>query len=248
MNGYPVLIPVWCSTIAPTFIPINELHIWQANLDQPDAVLTNLAQTLSADETERVQRLRFAQHRQRAIASRGILRQLLSRYLQSAPAQLQFCYDSQGKPELSLNSPSPLTFNVSHSNNVVLYALGVGDSVGIDVEAVKPVPLLSQLIKRYFSPAEQAAIALEPAHQQERSFYYHWIAKEALTKATGRGIIDLPQVELVITPTHVQTTYTPQSGDRWQVHLLEPQPGYAAAIAYAASTPFTLKFFDWGWA
>jgi len=247
MNDYPVLAPEWCAAIAPPALLTTELHIWRVDLAQPEVVLAELAETLTPDERERVQRFRFEHHRQRAIASRGILRTLLGHYLQQLPAQLQFCYNANGKPDLRpTDGIAPIAFNVTHSENLALYAFAVQGSVGIDTEAIKPVGLLPQLIERYFSLKEKALITAQSPQEQERHFFYYWTAKEALTKATGRGITDLTQIELAVSPTDIQVTY-PQAApnDRWQVHFIEPQPGYAGAIAYTASAPQPLKFFDW---
>ncbi len=62
----------------------DEVHVWRSTLDLPTESIERFAILLSADEQIRADRFRFAQHRQRFIAGRGILRSLLGRYLQSS--------------------------------------------------------------------------------------------------------------------------------------------------------------------
>lgn len=247
MCSFPVKVPVWALTIAPPTLQLGDIHIWRADLDQPDELLSVLAQVLSPDERERVERLRFDHHRRRAIASRGILRSILSCYLNGSADEIQFCYSPKGKPTLlQTANPQALSFNVTHSENLALYAIAVDTLIGVDVEFQKPVSMLPQLIERYFSPKEQMAIAAQPPKQQESWFYYYWTAKEALTKATGQGISDLSTIELDVTSQAVIATYHHLSSEiRWQVQCLQPQFEYAAAIAYSALQPQTLLFLDW---
>ncbi|MDX2243941.1 MAG: 4'-phosphopantetheinyl transferase superfamily protein [Leptolyngbyaceae cyanobacterium bins.302] len=243
----PIQTPIWCPTATAPVLQLSEIHVWRASLDIEKTKLNKLAQSLSPDEQERVDRLRFEHHRDRAIASRGILRTILSRYLALSPDQIQFNYDSNGKPHLdSTINAQPVTFNVSHSDHLGLYAIAVDTLIGVDVERQKSVTLLAQLIQRYFSAQEQAAIVAQPVEYQEQYFFYYWTAKEALTKATGQGIADLSGTDVVITSQGVTAIYSQlPPNTQWQILLFQPQPTYAAAVVYAAVKPRTLLFFDW---
>ncbi len=247
MSRYPIQRPVWSAAIAPPPLAPTELHIWRAQLPQSELLLAQLQDLLASDERERAQRLRFAHHQNRAIASRGILRLLLAGYVNEPAAQLTFTYSDRGKPSL-VQSPQaePIYFNVTHSEDLALFAIAPVPTVGIDVEIRKPMPFLAQLIQRYCAPSEQAAIAAQPPECQETCFFYHWTTKEALTKATGQGITDLDKVQLQLTATGAMGIYAHRpSSVPWQVQLIEPEAGYAGAIAYAAETPRSLQFFDW---
>jgi len=247
MSRYPIQFPVWSPAIAVSPLQPNELHIWRASLDQPDDVMQNFFEMLAIDERERAQRFRFEHHRRRAIASRGILRSILARYLHQCPDQLRFHYSEHGKPSLVQDKKTELLrFNVTHSENLALFAIATSADVGIDIEIRHSIPMLPQLIQRYCSAQEQATIAAQPLAQQEDCFFYHWTAKEALTKVTGRGLVDLAKVELVLTSQGAQGLYEPNPENlTWHVYLIEPQPGYAGAVAYTAPTPRSLLFWDW---
>ena len=60
---------------------VGMVHVWRASLDVSEDRLRDLACTLAPDELDRAGRLRFARDRRRFIAARGMLRVLLSRYL-----------------------------------------------------------------------------------------------------------------------------------------------------------------------
>jgi 4'-phosphopantetheinyl transferase len=74
----------------------------------------------------------------RYIVARGALRLILARYLAISPARVAFHYGLHGKP--SLVSPSPggaLEFNLSHTDDIALYAVTRGIPLGVDVEGIR---------------------------------------------------------------------------------------------------------------
>lgn len=96
-----------------------------------------------------------------------------------------------GKPRLAgASRTSDLRFNLSHCRSLVAVAVSTGREVGIDVEPVaRPVPSAMDLATRYFTARESAGLAAiaDPGARQRR-FLSLWTAKEALIKATGRGL------------------------------------------------------------
>lgn len=85
--------------------PLNlfpaEVHVWRAGLALDAGELERLQKVLSPDEQARARRFCFEKDRQRFIASRGILREILARYLKLDPARLAFSYGRFGKPSLA---------------------------------------------------------------------------------------------------------------------------------------------------
>src|SRR5229473_1119258 len=79
-------------------LPENEVHVWLAFLEQPEAVMLQLKQTLSHDELVRAGKFHFEKDRDYFMVARGLLRTLLGRYLDMQPTQLQFAYNKYGKP------------------------------------------------------------------------------------------------------------------------------------------------------
>src|SRR5207244_1129644 len=95
-------------------LPSHEVHIWYASLDVPPETSARLYTTLSSDERKRRARFRFKRDQQRFIVARGVLRDLLGRYLQTQPSQISFVYNAFGKPDLSPEFANRLKFNLSH--------------------------------------------------------------------------------------------------------------------------------------
>src|SRR5258705_9495402 len=104
--------------------PGDEVHVWRTTLDWPPKSLAGLEQVLSPDERARVERFHFEKDRRCHLVSRGWLRLLLGRYLDTSPDSLRFDTSSFGKPSLAGGvAATPLRFNVSHSGALVLIAL-----------------------------------------------------------------------------------------------------------------------------
>ena len=116
----------------------NALHIWCALASEHEAALQRYTRLLSADELQRAGRLRLPRHRERFIISRGLLRALLSKYLDCRPEVIQFACSPQGKPCLPASfSSAQLHFNLSHSRDAILFAVRLKEPVGIDVEYMR---------------------------------------------------------------------------------------------------------------
>src|SRR5690606_26602872 len=101
-------------------------------------------------------------------------------------ADIQFTYGSEGKP--ALEPPSDLHFNVSHSDEIALYAISFQQEVGVDIECMRPLDDIDQLAARTFSAHEYADWALLPETQKQAGFFNCWTRKEAFIKAVGQGL------------------------------------------------------------
>jgi 4'-phosphopantetheinyl transferase len=224
------------------------VHIWRACLDQSLEQIQHYSSVLSADEQQRAERFRFERDRHRFIASRGILRSILSNYLNLPPAQIQFSYGDRGKPFLRV-PVADLSFNLSHSQDWFVCAVIKGCQVGIDVEFSRPLSDLEQLTRRFFAPQEHQAIMALPPEEQATVFLHYWTAKEALLKAIGEGLVDLSSLELAIADGSPQIVrWAGQNRQIWQLYLFQVAAAGVGAIALASSqqsTPHRLEFWQW---
>lgn len=243
----PSEISHWQAAANVTPLIQGAVHVWRASAYQPPQISDQLLQSLSQDEQDRVARLRFDHHRYRAIASRGILRSILARYLNCDPKAVQFQYGIQGKPTLADASSLPtLQFNLSHSHELVVYAIAL-QPVGIDVEFFREITGCDRLIKRYFSAQEQALFNSLAADAKQQAFFHYWTSKEAMLKAMGLGISDLKKIQL--NPIGQCTQPYPIAGccqlaTSWHLHSFEPEPNYFASIAIELPT-MQLKYWQW---
>lgn len=206
----------------------DEVHVWRSTLDLPTESIECFAKLLSPDEQIRADRFRFAQHRQRFIAGRGILRSLLGRYLKIEPDRVGFLYSEKGKPFLADQS---LQFNVTHSQGLALYAVALDRPVGVDLEQIRAIADLDSLTQRFFTPSEYAAIAALPVSQQPQAFFRHWACKEAYLKATGDGLAKLQELEISLDSNQAYLTKIPQGNIAdWNLRELAPAEDFVGAI------------------
>jgi 4'-phosphopantetheinyl transferase len=241
----------WLPSPDKLSIASEAVHIWQADLNLPWPKIEQFQQTLSPDEQQRADRYRFDRDRQHFIASRGILRQILSNYVNSHPSKLEFTYSQKGKPSLVTDNypreQEKLEFNLSHSHRRALYAIACNRKIGIDLEYIRSVEV-QNLAKRFFCPAEYQALTQLPKPQQEKAFFHAWTCKEAYLKATGEGIVGLEQVEVCINPDLpakiIKIAGNSQGISLWQLKKLEVNSGYMAAIALQPAAD-SFKYWQW---
>lgn len=197
-----------------------------------DAVrLDRLNATLSPEERERAARFHFPLHRQHFIACRGMLREILSGYLEMAPAEVRFSYNSYGKPA---TEGSTVRFNVSHSGGWALFAVTEAREVGIDIERIDPRAAQDQIPERFFSPWEVAQLRSLPATQQTDAFFRCWTRKEAYIKARGLGL-SLPLNSFDVTLAPGEPAALLRGGGNYALEELPAPPGFAAAVAAEGS-------------
>jgi 4'-phosphopantetheinyl transferase len=182
-------------------------------------------------------RFRFDVDRNRFIAGRGLLRSILSQYLNTKPGGLEFVYGANGKPSLSDKTADPgIRFNLAHSENLALMAVVRGRDLGVDVERIRPIPDVEQLVARFFSPGENAAFRALPEDQRLVAFFNLWTRKEAWLKATGEGISQsLRLVEVSFLPGEparlINIEGIQDEAARWHLLDLKPAVDFAAALA-----------------
>jgi 4'-phosphopantetheinyl transferase len=198
---------------------------------------------LAPAERERAARLVSAVVRRRFIAARGRLRALLGERLSLAPRTITFSNGKFGKPSLhGLGAVPPLQFNISHSDEMAVYAFSDSLEVGIDVEAVLDIPESDDIAVRMFSAREVVAYRALPAEQKAVGFLNCWTRKEALVKALGAGL-SYPLESFVVSlapgdePAILAMDETP--GDRcgWRLSGLELPAGYVGALVVRDTTP-----------
>lgn len=222
------------------------VHVWRARLDVSAALRDRLAATLTPEERERAARFRTPQLASRFLAGRGIVRDVLARYLRGDPAALRFTTGERGKPALA-DEPS-LRFNASNSGGVTLVAVTRGREVGVDVEELRPVPEALAIAQRMLGPGERAALQALPADQLEEAFLTCWTRKEAFIKGIGAGLwtgLDAFEVEVGPgEPCLRSVGGSAREAARWTLLPLHPGPGLVGAVV--AEGPIDpLRSFDW---
>jgi 4'-phosphopantetheinyl transferase len=214
-------------------LPAGEVHVWRASLERSPQTVARMRGLLAADERQRADRYRFERDRSRYTVGRALLRELLGRYLATAPERLRFEYGEFDKPVLS----SGPWFNLSHSGSVALYAFSAEGEVGVDVELEDAGFSSERIAERFFSPSEVRALRALPAEAQPRAFLACWTRKEAFIKARGDGLsLALDSFDVTLSPDApaalVRTAWCSEESGQWSMEdLSDSRAGYVAAVA-----------------
>jgi 4'-phosphopantetheinyl transferase len=158
------------------------VHVWRAELP---SLAPELGELLCEEERARAERIVNKREGELWRRSRGLLRELLGRYLELEPTSLRFAVGEHGKPKLT---PDRLPFNMSHSGELAVYAFSDAGAVGVDVEvARRPVDEVAIAARMLGEDVAQRLQALDPATRQ-REFLRAWARHEAEVKCLGVGI------------------------------------------------------------
>jgi 4'-phosphopantetheinyl transferase len=214
--------------------PHGAVHVWRADLT---TVADEVGEVLCPEERARALQIRSTRHRHLWARSRGVLRSLLARYVGSDPGALCFTTGAHGKPSLDPADAASgaaevtprVSFNLSHSGELALYAVTDGGAVGVDVErAHRPIDALA-VAARAFGPVEAARLAALDPVTREREFLRAWVRHEAELKCRGTGI---------------GGGAAPIGSRRPWIAQLELGAGAAGAVATDVA-PATLCRWDW---
>jgi 4'-phosphopantetheinyl transferase len=183
---------------------------------------------------------------------RGVLRALLGRYLGVEPGKVRLQFGAHGKPGLAPGcGGKDLRFNVTHSQDLALYAFARGRELGIDLEQIRPLPDADQIASGFFSARESAAYKALPVDQRREAFFRCWTRKEAYIKALGGGLaLPLDEFDVSLAPGKVtqllHVTWDSNEISRWSLVALEPAPGYVSTLA-VEGRDWRLACWRFGW-
>ncbi len=214
---------------------MDRVDLWWENMDRHIQRVLDFRNTLSGDERRRAERFRFDRHRERFIVQRGMLREILSGYLEMPPGEIRFCSGPGGKPAIAGQNPMTC-FNLSHSGGYAFYAVAWGREVGVDVEVVRPKPKAAALVDRFFSSNEKAAFRKLEVHEQDAAFFAGWTRKEAYVKALGQGLrFPLDCFDVSLMPGDQKALLNvegaPEEARRWFLGDIDLGSDFRAALA-----------------
>lgn len=205
----------------------SRIDLWQFSLEHETHAGYQL---LNADERSRADRFYFSKHKRRFTTARATLRIILARYLNTAPERLEFSYNNQGKPSV-INSQK-LQFNISHTGDLAIVAIGKIYPLGVDIEHYSARPY-EGIAKSLFSEQELREFKKAPLSLKPALFFHIWSQKEAFIKATGLGLsyptkefnvpTTIPTKQLVDDPLHNMT---------WQLRSFMPRAGCSGALCH----------------
>lgn len=213
-------------------LEVGEVHLWWLALDQPAADLN----VLNAIEKERARRLAFEHDRRRFVSGRCALREVLSAYTGADAATLSIGAGLHGKPVLS-GCDANLSFNLSHSGNIGMLAIGRVAAIGVDVEQLRAIANLDGLAAAVLTATECIALTRVPAEIRHSVFLCCWTRKEAVLKALGVGMsVDPRTIEVGMAPVR-WADFAEVAG----IHVRRIACGRDAVAAIAMASPVPIR-------
>lgn len=235
------------------------VDVWRVHLSST----TPSEASLSADERQRASRFHFDTDRDRFVVAHTSLRDILSRYMQCEPSELNFSANEYGKPFLTRSNDfsrsaelttevvttKDIEFNLSHSGNFALIAVTRGRKVGVDVELIREDIELENLASRNFLQRENQELMALPVEQRTLGFFNCWTRKEAYIKARGLGLsLSLDSFDVSLAPNEpaILRATRPDANEaaRWSLHSLDVESNYAAALAVGGND-LEIRCWDW---
>ena len=221
LRAAPGVVDVWC-------------HFYDERDD--DELEAAQRALMTADELTRWSRLRFEDDRRMFLATRALVRCMLSEYFDVAPADWRFLAGAHGKPYIQ--SPAtmpPLHFNLANTKGLVVCAVSMAhEFVGVDVERTDRHTDTVALAARFFSPSEARALRQLPSAEQPRRFYQYWTLKESYLKANGWGLTaPLDRFSFSISDDEPRIDFdAPLEGEAnlWRFAVFDASPHHTLAV------------------
>ncbi|GAB2956694.1 4'-phosphopantetheinyl transferase superfamily protein [Amycolatopsis acidiphila] len=199
---------------------------------------------LDEPERGRFESYRREIDRRRFLTGRVLAKSVLGAQLGRTPEAVRFdatcddCGKPHGKPKLA-----GVEFSISHSGERVGLAV-TSAPVGLDVET-ETRRAEDNLIAYTLNETEQAALRGLDPDARTRAFYEYWTRKEALMKATGRGL-KIPLQSLTLDGARLAHSADPALNPA-TTHLadLDPGEGYRGAVAVLTAAEVVVKEGTW---
>jgi 4'-phosphopantetheinyl transferase len=226
--------PAATDTVLPC--AVAGVSLWWSDLAPAPGDIAALAAWLSAEEHARAARFGTEALRHKYIAGRATLRRILGRTLGIEPAAVLIRRGRRGRPVLA-NPGASLDFNVSHTRGGAVFGIATGlhaeARIGVDVEREDRTLAADGLARKFLAAEEQATLRDLDADARRRRFLRYWTCKEAMSKATGDGLI-APFGRLIVdieAPLRLVDGPAPYAPRAWRLSDIAVPEGFIATLA-----------------
>ncbi|QWF81789.1 4'-phosphopantetheinyl transferase family protein [Amycolatopsis sp. CA-230715] len=204
------------------------------------------------DEAERGRHTAYRMEldKRRFLTGRVLSKTIAGERLGRDPKSISFdatctdCGKQHGPPSVP---GSELKLSISHSGDRIGLAVTEATPVGLDVESRRKAD--DSLIEYTLTPPEVEAIHKVPASEKEMVFFQYWTRKEALMKATGKGLRIPPSAITLSGPGEparlVHSTDAALDPARLRLIDLDPGEGYRAAVALITEDEVKVTEHPW---
>lgn len=237
-----MIIPYKCFQPPPILeLSSDEVHVWSASTNVDEKQLQYLQAIISEDEQKRAARFYFEKDSIQFIVTRGLLRMILAYYLDQSPEEFRFSYNKHGKPSLEGINNNNVRFNLSHSDQAIVYGFTRCRDIGIDIERICSSKDSTNILDHFFSELEKEEFKMVPEEKKKETFYKCWTRKEAYTKARGKGFsIPLDSFSVTLTPgCPAELTRADEDSEvsQWYMKDISVVYGFAAAVVVSGTEP-----------
>jgi 4'-phosphopantetheinyl transferase len=226
-------------------ISAHEIHLWVTHSEAivDSATLSRYFPLLNEQESIQQKRFHFEKDRHQYLVTRALVRSVLSLYApEIAPEDWTFKKNDYGKPSISNSDLSvPLTFNLSHTEKLIVMAVTLDQEVGVDVEYLPRMSNMLSIANSFFSQAEVTQLFDLPPDKQNNRAFDLWTLKEAYIKACGKGLsIPLNQFTYSFSPQgKIDIEFMPERNDQpeyWRFWQVRPTKVHKISLALKSKT------------
>lgn len=239
---------ITCSTLetlteSGTYSKANSAQtaLYKIKLSQYQEIVPSLETFLSSEELKRANKYHFAKDKNRFVLCRTLLKFILAEHTELDIKRIVISNSVNKKPYLAADQS--IYFNVSHSGDYGIIAIA-NREIGVDLEFINPTFNFKEIMPHVFNKPEKHEVI--HSNDQRKTFYQLWTRKEAIVKATGKGIND--QFLKVPSLNGVHTTTNDLLGDfnNMQVFSFEIEKNHIAAVALSNinETSGKISFYD----
>ena len=166
--------------------------------------------------------------RRRSLVARCLLRTVLEEVTGTGGSEWAFTTNSKGKPfAIHPSGIAAPEISISHSGSVVAAAATTMGQLGVDVEQHRCDRSFAEIAEYAFGPEEAGEAAVS-----QRDFYRIWTLREAMAKATGKGLAMAADGRDRVHGVPVSGCWEREiEGAFWRAAHFEPVTGYSLAIA-----------------
>lgn len=187
-----VMSTLYCGTLnmkSQDFNPDKDANLdfklYHIELSKFEKEVSSLLEFLSPSEYERAKRYHFSKDKNRFIICRAALKFLLGKQTGMDIKTIVIKEHLNKKPYLPTH---PFVyFNVAHAGEFAMIAIA-NNPVGVDIEYINRNFEYNEILASIFNKSEIEAVF--NSNDNLLTFYKLWTRKEAIVKATGKGIDD----------------------------------------------------------
>lgn len=218
----------------------NDIHIWRYTLDEAEYHAEKTAPIMSVEEQLRCDEYLNKAEKIRYTCNHRFVRQVLAKYLNIAPAEVEFSHAVMGKPFLKQGN---LFFNYSYRTTFGVLALSKTHEVGVDIENIKLLQDPPTFASFSFSENERELIFNSTPEKFQDTLFTFWTFKEAIIKALGVGLnADLTQIDLAPFFYSEFNSLKFDNDTLYTIKQIKALPGYKVAFAVKGTVNSFMDF------